>query len=318
MYHPTTRVLTVLELLQSHGRMSGPELAERLEVNIRTIRHYVTLLQDIGIPVEAERGRGGAYRLRPGFKLPPLLFTEDEAVALTLGLLATRRMGLTAAALASEGALAKVERVLPEEVRARVQALQQTLQIELPMRDGAPDSALVVTLSTAVQQQRRIRFSYQSWRGEATERAIDPYGVVYCAGRWYTAGFCHLRNDLRAFRLDRMRAAGLLDTPFVRPAGFDCLAFVMRSLANTPATWPVEVLLHTDLDTARRLVPADLATLEPVPAGVLLRCQVQQLDWLAHFLVGLGCALVVRHPPELRAELHTLAARAAALADAEE
>src|SRR5918997_6080580 len=90
MYHPTTRVLTVLELLQSRGRITGPELAERLEVNIRTARRYITMLQDLGMPIEAERGRYGAYRLRPGFKLPPLMFTEDEALALTLSLLAAR------------------------------------------------------------------------------------------------------------------------------------------------------------------------------------------------------------------------------------
>ena len=112
MYFPTTRVLTILELLQSHYRLSGPELAERLEVNTRTVRRYITMLQDLGIPVEAERGRHGSYRLRPGFKLPPLMFTEDEALSLTLGLLVARRLGLTsavAAVPAVESAIAKIE-----------------------------------------------------------------------------------------------------------------------------------------------------------------------------------------------------------------
>src|SRR5216117_2231452 len=132
MYHPTTRLLAVLELLQSRGRIGGGELARRLEVDERTVRRYVTMLRDLGIPIEAERGRYGAYRLRPGFKLPPLMFTEDEAIALTLGLLAARRLGLTAAAPATAGALAKVERVLPDAVRERVQALQDALVIEIP------------------------------------------------------------------------------------------------------------------------------------------------------------------------------------------
>src|SRR5687767_9627859 len=103
MYFPATRVLTVLELLQARGRMSGPELAARLEVDTRTVRRYITMLQDLGIPVEAERGRYGTYRLRPGFKLPPLLFTDDEALALTLGLLLARRLELAMAAPAVEG-----------------------------------------------------------------------------------------------------------------------------------------------------------------------------------------------------------------------
>src|SRR5437764_9842270 len=111
MYFPTTRVLTVLELLQSHHQLSGPELAARLEVDVRTVRRYITMLQDLGIPVEAGRGRYGSYRLRPGFKLPPMMFTDDEALALTLGLLAVRQMGLASAAPAVEGGLAKIARV---------------------------------------------------------------------------------------------------------------------------------------------------------------------------------------------------------------
>src|SRR5216683_5548602 len=117
VYRPTARVLTVLELLQSHGRLTGAELARRLEVDIRTVRNYVETLTDLGIPVMAERGRYGAYRLRPGYKLPPLFFNEEEAFALTLGLLVSRQLGLTATAPAVEGTLAKIERVLPEQVR---------------------------------------------------------------------------------------------------------------------------------------------------------------------------------------------------------
>jgi predicted DNA-binding transcriptional regulator YafY len=316
MYHPTTRVLTVLELLQAHERLSGPELARRLEVDVRTVRHYITLLLDLGIPIEAERGRYGAYRLRPGFKLPPMMFTEDEAIALTLGLLAARRLGLTAAAPATAGALAKVERVLPEAVRERVQALQDALVIELPQTETAPESAVVVTFSAAAQQRRRIQFGYRSWREETTERAIDPYGVVYFAGRWYAAGYCHLRQDLRVFRLDRVLSATLLNQWFTRPEGFDSLAFVQRTVANTPGEWAIEVLLKTDLATAQCQVPRWLALLEQAPEGVVLRCNVQRLEWVAHFLAGLGCPVLVRRPPELRDALRQLAASVAAMAEA--
>src|ERR1700739_4310617 len=132
MYFPTTRVLTILELLQSRQQLSGPELAERLEVNIRTVRRYITMLQDLGIPVESERGRHGAYQLRPGFKLPPLMFNEEEALSLTLGLLAARRLGLAVAPPAIEGALAKIERVLPPTLLERVRAVQETLSLSFP------------------------------------------------------------------------------------------------------------------------------------------------------------------------------------------
>src|SRR5919199_1797469 len=134
MYRPTTRVLAVLELRQSHGRMTGAELARRLEVDPRTARRYIETLQDLGIPVEADRGRYGAYRLRPGYKLPPLMFGEEEALALTLGLLAARRIGLADGAMPSpavEGALAKVERVLPDPLRERVRAVEDALVLAI-------------------------------------------------------------------------------------------------------------------------------------------------------------------------------------------
>jgi predicted DNA-binding transcriptional regulator YafY len=106
-YRPTTRLLALLELLQARGRMTGSEIAVRLEVGERSVRRYVERLREIGIPVEGERGRYGAYSLRPGFRLPPLMFTDEEALGLTLGLLAARRLGLSGVAPAVEGALAR-------------------------------------------------------------------------------------------------------------------------------------------------------------------------------------------------------------------
>jgi predicted DNA-binding transcriptional regulator YafY len=307
VYHPTTRVLTVLELLQAHGRINGPELATRLEVNIRTVRHYITLLQDLGIPIESERGRVGGYRLRPGFKLPPLMFTEDEALALTLGLLAARRLGLAAAAPAVEGALAKVERVMPDTLRARMEAVQQTLVIDGAAFYSAPASGLVLLFGGAVQQRRRLHMRYRAVNGSETERELDPYGMVFYDGRWFTVGYCHLREDLRIFRLDRVLSAELRDERFTRPDDFDSLEYVVRSLASAPAAWAVEVLLETTIDDARERVPPSMAVLEPEPEGVALRCHVENLDWVARFLVGIGVPFVVRRPVELRAALSRLA-----------
>src|ERR1700738_1241768 len=113
MYHPTSRVLTVLELLQSRPSITGPELAARLEMDVRTVRRYIAHLQDVGIPIEANIGRLGGYRLRPGFKLPPLIFTEAEATAIMLSLLASEWLQIEHSSQAIEGALAKVSRVLP-------------------------------------------------------------------------------------------------------------------------------------------------------------------------------------------------------------
>ena len=309
MYHPTTRVLTVLELLQRHQRLTGPELAARLEVNIRTARRYITMLQDLGIPVESERGRHGAYTLRAGFKLPPLMFTEDEALALTLGLIAARRMGLAASAPAVEGALAKVERVMPAGLRERVGAVQESLAMELgPPTPGGALGAVIVLLSAATQGCTQAWLRYRAFNGGESERAIDPYGLVYREGFWYAVGHCHLRGDLRVFRLDRVLEARLLDAPFERPDRFDTAAYVARSIALMPNTYTVEALLCTSLERASEQVPPTFATLEETEGGVLLRAHVENLDWMAGFLAQLGVPVRVRGPAELRAALRRLAA----------
>src|SRR5262245_35200219 len=175
VYPPTTRLLTVLGLLQARGRLQAAELAERLEVDQRSVRRYVTMLQDLGVPVVGERGRHGGYRLRPGFKLPPLMLTDDEALAVTLGLLAVRRLGLAAAAPAVEGALAKIERVLPAVVSEQVQAIQETLAFDLPPVETTPTAATIRAFSTAASQRRRLRIGYRSVGGVGTERRVDPY-----------------------------------------------------------------------------------------------------------------------------------------------
>src|SRR6185436_684373 len=127
MYSPTTRLLTVLELLQSYKQISGPDIARRLEIDVRTVRRYIVMLQDMGIPVEAERGPYGAYQLQRGYKLPPLMFTDAEAIALTLGLLMIREFQFPEEIEAVEGALAKTERVLPESLLTQVRGIQESI-----------------------------------------------------------------------------------------------------------------------------------------------------------------------------------------------
>jgi predicted DNA-binding transcriptional regulator YafY len=157
--------------------------------------------------------------------------------------------------------------------------------------------------------ERRVFLRYQTWEGKASEREVDIYGLVYRGGYWYSTGYCHLRQDLRVFRLDRINEVEMRDETFTRPLDFDCVDYVMRSLSTTPATWPVEVLLETTLDEARQMFSPALAVLETVPQGVMMRCSVGNLGWLAHLLSDLSCPFIVYNPPELRTELHNLAAR---------
>lgn len=315
MYFPTTRVLTVLELLQSRQKMSGQELAERLEVDPRTVRRYIVMLQDLGIPVEGTRGRYGSYFLRPGYKLPPLMFNNDEALALTLSLLIGRKLGLNLTTPATEGALAKIERVLPQTLLSGIQAVQETLIVDVIPAKTAPRSEIVVSLSEATLQHRRVLMRYRAYSGPETKRELDPYGLVYRSGYWYVAGYCHLRQDLRTFRLDRIIEVNTSAETFATPPSFDCLGFVIQSIARTPGTWTVDVLLETTLAEAQCMLPRTLATLVQTASGVELKCDVESLDWLASLLVNLGCPFVVRQPAELRTVLRQLAQRIATMAE---
>jgi predicted DNA-binding transcriptional regulator YafY len=307
MSHPTTRVLTVLELLQSRPRLSGSDLADRLDVDPRTVRRYVSALIDLGVPVESEPGRYGGYRLRPGYKLPPMMFTEEEALALILALLAARRAGLLDAAPAVQGALAKIDRVLPDRLRGRVQAVQGTLTFT-PLRgySAASNPNVLLEISEAAQENRRIWLRYRAAE-EETERTIDPYGVVVHRGRWYTVGWCHLREDVRMFRLDRILALEPRDETFSKPLDFNCVDYVLQSLARVQWGWPIEVELELTLEEARQRIAPDMGTLEATRGGVLLRTQADALDFMARFLVQVDCPFRVLHPPELRAAIRHLA-----------
>jgi predicted DNA-binding transcriptional regulator YafY len=300
MSRPTTRMLAVLELLQAHGRMSGAELARRLAVDRRTVRRYVAALEDLGIPLTAERGSAGGYMLVAGFKLPPMMFTDDEALALSVGLLAARELGLAAAAPAVASARAKLERVMPASLDRRVRAVSETVTLGLSQATPPADNAALVALSAAAQAQTRVTMRYRTARRVETERQFDPYGLAYRNGCWYVAGMCRLRGGLRSFRLDRVRSVLPLPVRFSRPPGFDALAHLTFSLATLPRAFAVEVLLSTDMETARRHLFPAAGVLEWAAGGVLLRSQIDDLDWFARELARLPCGFAVRRPAELR------------------
>jgi len=309
MSRPTTRVLTVLELLQTHGRLTASELARRLEVDARTVRRYMVALEEIGIPITADRGREGAYMLAPGFKLPPMMFTDDEAVAVCVGLLAARGLGLAAASTAVASALAKLERVTPGPLKQRVRAIGDTVALELTRPHAPFDEALLGSLSVAAQARTRVRLGYRSPSGEVTQRDFDPYGLAYRSGRWYAVGRCHLRSGLRSFRLDRVQSVDPLGVAFRRPLGFDVLEHLRESTAMLPRAFEIEVRLDTDLETARREIFPAAGVLEWTGDGVSLRGQVDSLPWFAQELARLPFAFEIRKPAALRAALEAVARR---------
>jgi predicted DNA-binding transcriptional regulator YafY len=309
VYRPTARVLAVLELLQTHGQLSASEVSRRLEVDERTVRRYIQTLQEMGVPVEAEMGRHGGYSLRPGFKLPPMMFHDDEVLVLTLGLLLARQTGLSGVESAVESALAKIERVLPLQLREQLRALQEGMLLSDRERETTVSSETIAILSRATQQKRQVRL----WYSEG-EREFDPYAVISHQERWYTVGYCHLREAMRTFRLDRVEKVEVLPTGFKPPENFDALDYMLSSFEAIPDRWTIEVMLGLSLQEARRHVPRTLATLVEEGEGVRLRASMPDLDEMARILIAMGCTIKIIQPPELAAAFTRVAAASSEVA----
>ena len=315
---PASRILAMLELLQDHPGITGPQLADRLNVSSRTIRRYVGALQDMGIPVEPVAGRYGGYRLISGFRLPPLMFSADEAIGLALAIIAARPYGFAADDHPAQRAISKIERVLPPDLARKVQEIREGVVMPSRLWDpGAvfPDPDVLATLTHACLTNHRVWFRYSRADGDDSAREVDPYGVVALYGRWYIHGWCHLRQARRTFRVDRIRRVDELPETFAYPEDVDVLAAVEASLALARG-WRVEVLLEAPIERVREHVPGALAVLEPAgEERTRLLASADELEWFAWRLMSLPCEMTVVEPPELREIFGRMAERMERIAE---
>ncbi|MEV5477885.1 YafY family protein [Streptomyces sp. NPDC052207] len=325
MPRPTGRVLTLLELLQSGGTRTVAELADRLGVEGRTVRRYVEHLTDLGVPVESVRGRYGGYRLAPGYRLPPLMLTEDEALAVLLGLVAGRRAGLTTTEhTANETASAKIRRVLPKHVARRLDALLEDLAFtDQPGEFEAPDTGVLLTFADAVRHRRPVSIRYTDRNGRRTERTLHTYGVVAHAGRWYVTGKDPQIGEDRTFRLDRIMDARTLPGSFEAPVGPGPAQRVLSGFATAEYQHEVTLRIHGTAQQIRAHLPASIASLEEHESQVgqdrvaerwRVELRAERLDWLPPVLASLDRPFVVERPDELRDLIEAFADRLASYA----
>jgi predicted DNA-binding transcriptional regulator YafY len=323
MARPTARVLSLLELLQSGGVRTVAELAGRLGVDERTVRRYAGHLTDLDVPVESVRGRYGGYRLASGYRMPPLMLSDDEALAVLLGLAAGRRAGLvTTAGAASETAAAKIRRVLPERLARRLDAVLGSLAFTAPPGETpAPDAGVLLSIADAVRHRRPISIRYTAGDGRRSERTLHPHGLVTHSGRWYVTGADPGIGEDRTFRLDRITDARTLPGSFEPPAGFDPAQHVLSGLARTPYRHEVTLAIQGTIEQIRARLPASVAIVQELPpeggAGpqaerwFRVELQAERLDWLPPLLASLDRPFLVERPGELRDLIAALADRLA-------
>lgn len=311
MESPAARLLELLSLLQSRPRWTATELAEQLGTTTRNVRRDVTRLRDLGYPVEAELGRFGGYQLGAGGSLPPLLLTDDEAVAVAIGLRAAATGGIAGYDHAAVAALAKLEQVLPARLRERVLAMN-TAAVLVRSGGGGPlvDPDVLLLIAQACRRPERLHFGYVDGSGNVSQRRTEPYRLVNTERRWYLVARDLDRDAWRTFRVDRMDELAATGHTFVRTAEPDAASMVLEGLALGGYEWTATVVLDAALDAAAEEVPPSVGTLEPSPDGrTVLRLGANTLDWIARYVAGLPFTVEIVDPPELRRALREVARR---------
>ena len=301
------RLLQLLALLQQRSLWTGPDLAERLAVTTRTVRRDVDRLRTLGYPVDAEPGSTGGYRLAVGASVPPLLLDEDEATAIALALGLAVSGGIDGVAAPAVAALAKLDRVLPPRVRARVEAVRSTTE-PLTVADRV-DAAVLVEVARAAADGERLRAVYVDRHGVRTDRRLDPYRLVPTGRRWYLVAFDVDKADWRTLRVDRIESVErtghivhLVDPP-------DATSLVGQATTVAPYLWQATIVVRASVDVVRGRVPATVGVVEPHAEGCLLSVGSDDLVGLAGHLVALDLPLTVVEPAELREHVVTIARR---------
>ena len=316
MNDPTSRTLRLLSLLQTHKFWSGAELAEHLEISPRTLRRDVERLRDLGYPVDATPGVAGGYRLAAGAHLPPLLLDDDEAVAIAVGLRAAAGASVEGIEQTSVRALAKLEQVLPDRLRRRVNAVHTNVS-SLRWNGSGPtvDADALAVLALAWRDHEQVRCGYRRRDGEETRRLVEPHQLVSAGRRWYLVAWDVRRDDWRTFRLDRLdapRLGGVRFAPRRLPAA-DAAAFVAESLASLPMPYQATIVATGEPDNVRNVLrfsaDADVARIDDRTSHVRLRSETPA--WLLTLVAMLAAEfdIVVREPADVIAQTSQLAAR---------
>lgn len=302
MNNTATRLITLIFLLQNHPNQKASDLAEKLGVSLRTVHRYFDMLEEMGVPLYAERGPYGGFSLVRGYKMPPLVFTLEESVALVLGTGMVEEMWGELYRESARGALAKLENLLPEEQAREVAWARNSLVATGMNRSDL--KALTPTLEKlrrAVREHRSVDMNYQSNQvPHPTRRRLDPYALVHRWGWWYVVGFCHLRGEVRTFRVDRISEIILSEAAFNIPPEFDLQAHLKEELQAQPL---VKVRLKVDADAAW-LVQGNHSywegVEEQVDGSVIVAFSAPTLEWAASTALAYGPAVEVLDPPELR------------------
>lgn len=311
---PTARALRTLEVLQTRPGTTANELAERLGVTERAARRYVEILREAGIPVSSTRGPHGGYRLGRGTRLPPVTFTQTEALGLVMAVLDSHP--------AADGddrvdtALGKVIRALPENVGRQASALREHASTAPDRYAARPDSTVTSELVAAIAARRRVLVTYRGEAGNEWVAEVDPWAVVVRHGRWYLLCHSHRAGATRTYRVDRVVAVEHTDRGFEPPDDLDPVPALEEHL-GTGWQFATRVVFDAPLADVGPWVGAQMGRLTATDGGCVLVGSTRNPEMYAQeWLASVPFPFRVEGGPELRAAVAALAERlAAAVAD---
>lgn len=303
MTNTATRLITLIFLLQNQPNQKASELAEKLGVSLRTVHRYFEMLGEMGIPVYSERGPYGGFSLVRGYKMPPLVFTLEEAVAVVLGTGIVEEMWGDLYRESARGALAKLENLLPEEqVREVAWARQSLFATGMNRADLKAMTPALEKLRRATREHRSVEMKYQSSQiPHPATRGMDPYALVHRWGWWYAIGFCHINQEVRTFRVDRILEVTLSEQTFRQAPGFELHTYLRNEMQNQP-----QVIARLRFEPeAANIVAGNHSYWQTIEAkedgSVEVTFPSPTLEWAASTTLSYGPAVEVLEPPELRA-----------------
>ncbi|GAA5180834.1 YafY family protein [Rugosimonospora acidiphila] len=300
MLHASARLLRTLSLLPTRQSWTCAELAEKLAVTERTVRRDIARLRELGYTIESEVGPWGGYRLAPGAKTPPLIFDDEEALSVAIGLRAAALNGVSGSDQAALSALLKLRQVLPARIAERLAALDAVFT-HTPPSTQRITPALLLNLATSCRAGHRVRLVYTDRAGQPSDRDVDPYRLVYTGRRWYLVAHDTTRHDWRTFRVDRIRDATPTGQPTALPDPPEATTLVTEGMALRPYPAHVTIRLAVPADEARRLIPPTVGVHRPDGEhATIVDIGGPDADGLARYLISLAHPLRILRPDDVR------------------
>jgi len=311
MLETSARLLRLLSLLQTHRDWSGAELADRLGVTQRTVRRDVDRVRQLGYPVDAQPGSGGGYRLGPGAVLPPLLFEDDEAVVVAVGLRSATLSGVAGIEETAVRALAKLEQVLPSRLRHRVQTLQAAI-VPIPGSGPNVDVDVLLAVASAIRDHQQLRAGYIAQDDTESRRVLEPHRVVHSGRHWYLVAWDVELEDWRTFRLDRLSPRTPTGPRFTprQPPEPDIVRYTSQGITTDVYRYRCRLTVMAPAQVVRAQIAPTIGVVTPLGQD---SCELvtgsNSLDEVALYVGLIGHEIVVHEPPELREHMAALSAR---------